>query len=109
MNAVGGPPSRFRGIGLVAALCGLTLLAAAAPLPDFDARKQGIRDVLRKADYKQADALATALLAEAETAYGKESAEVASVLDVLVQVRFEGGHATEAESLELAQRAVRLR
>jgi CHAT domain-containing protein/tetratricopeptide (TPR) repeat protein len=118
-----------RGTGLAAALCWFLLLApghpgagasaatdtvaapaeARAGVPDFEARKQNIKDVIRKADYKQAESLAGALLAEAETAFGKDSVEVASVLDLLVQTRFEGGRATEAESLDLAQRAVRLR
>jgi tetratricopeptide (TPR) repeat protein/CHAT domain-containing protein len=119
------------GAGLAAALCWLLLLGSAAPsagasaaatdtaaaapaeapagVPDFEARKQHIKDVLRKADYKEAESLAGALLAEAETAFGKDAVEVAPVLDLLVQIRFESGRATEAESLDLAQRAVRLR
>jgi tetratricopeptide (TPR) repeat protein len=65
-----------------------------------------IRNLIVKAHYAEAEGNARALLTETEARSGHESAEVAEVLDLLVEALFRGKEASSPETQALAERAV---
>jgi len=68
-----------------------------------------VRTLLDEGRYAEAESAASRLLAEAESAPGTPPAEVAGILDLLVESLLGGGKATEAATHELARRAVALK
>jgi CHAT domain-containing protein/tetratricopeptide (TPR) repeat protein len=64
------------------------------------------RALIEEAHYAEAEALARSLLAEAETAQGRRSAEAAQALDLLVESLWRGGKLKDPEARQLAERAV---
>jgi len=82
---------------------GKALQANASAAPD-DLEK--IRKLIKEVHYAEAEGAARTLLAESEARSGRQSAEVAEVLDLLVEALFRGGKASNPETQALAERAV---
>ena len=59
--------------------------------------------------YQDAEAMTLELLPEVEAEWGKNSLETAEILDVLTEALWRGGKATDAATLEYANRALEIR
>src|SRR5262245_21740830 len=71
--------------------------------------QQEIRRAIASGSYAEAEALARAALAEAEASSAPDSLQVAGVLDLLVEALIRGGKAADESTVDLAQRAVRIK
>jgi CHAT domain-containing protein/tetratricopeptide (TPR) repeat protein len=74
----------------------------AQPIEPVDA----LRQLIREARFPEAEAGARRLLAETEATTGRESAETAQVLELLVEALRRGGRARSPEAKALAERAL---
>jgi hypothetical protein len=68
-----------------------------------------LRTLLRQARFAEVQSRARDLLAQAETAGGPDSVQVAEVADVLVESLWRGGKARAPETRALAERALSIR
>jgi len=73
---------------------------------DEPAQLAEIRQLIRDADFANAESRARELLTEFEQAHGVDSLEVAQTLDVLVESLWRAGRDRTPEARELAERAV---
>lgn len=69
---------------------------------------EALRDLSAKGRYAECEAGARKLLAKVEAATGPDSRETSQVLEILVMSLWRGGKASASETLELAQRALRI-
>lgn len=102
MSALG-PGSLLKGTLVI-----IVSLAPGGFLPD-DAPKSTVpvEDAIRQGRYKEAEALARAMLEDAVVRSGNESIPAAKVTDLLVESRLHLGMGMEPETRELAQTALR--
>ncbi len=70
---------------------------------------ESLRRLVKQGRYAEAETAARALLAAVEETSGRESLEAADVLDILVEALWRGGKAREAQSRELAERAIQIK
>ena len=70
---------------------------------------EGTKELIEKGRYAEAEELTRELLKETEEEYGKESLEVAGVLNVLVESLSKGGEVQNSEFRRLALRVINLK
>ncbi len=74
-----------------------------------DVSREEIRALLSDARYQEAEEAALSLLKNVEAESGLRSLRAAEVLDILVEARWRGGKAGEPETLNLAERAIKMK
>lgn len=90
--------------------CFIALATAAVQQPaGFDGSADAVRAALDAGVYTDAERLASLWVATVERLHGKESVEAARALDWLVEALLKNGKAGAADTLALAERAVRLK
>ena len=67
------------------------------------------RGLIQQGKYADAESAAQALLEQVREEHGTESAEAATVMDVLVESRWRGGKAQDPETRELAEQVIALK
>lgn len=77
--------------------------------PGFDSELEAARSLVREKKYAAAAATAEALRPRIESAEGPDSLHVADALYLLAQARFLDTRAADAQQLEMAQSALRIR
>ena len=102
-----------RSIGFSLAIATLLSSGCSEPPPDsgipIDPRIEEIRGVLRNGEFDEGRDRAQALVAEARTAHGARSIQVARALDLVAEYYWRSQQAAAAEALDTAEQAVRLK